>query len=148
MESGYSKLMVRVDSDTTRDFDRAKQMAVDASSISLITTDTTSGGATITTVSDETRAAILQAGRNALAEHGKTQGISFRVAPGASPVYRTDYDLGDTATFVNRRWGIQTDFLISEVTEIYENNHEEIELTIGDSVTTMLRRVKQIARER
>lgn len=48
--------------------------------------------------------------------------------------YLTDYDLGDIVTVRKESWGIEGEFRITEVTEIYESEVAEIELVVGSAL--------------
>ena len=57
--------------------------------------------------------------------------------------YEKDYDLGDFVTIQNREWGITRDARITEVKEIYESSGLQLEVTLGESRPTLIKKLKQ-----
>ena len=60
--------------------------------------------------------------------------------------FKKDYDLGDRVTCVNKRWGIKINVRITEVSETYQQNIEEIDITFGESLPALLTQIRQIAK--
>ena len=89
-------------------------------------------------------------GSQKLSEMAEVKTFEFQIIPNVSFIYKTDYDLGDTVTVVSRRWGIQMDAQITELKEIYELGNNNLEVTVGTSIPTLLtifkRATKQIVR--
>lgn len=57
--------------------------------------------------------------------------------------YEQDYDLGDIVTVINKKWGIQLNTRIIEITEIYERDKGlRIEPVFGNTVPTLAKRIK------
>lgn len=69
----------------------------------------------------------------------KTESISFssHIDTHANLIYKTDFDLGDRVTCVNKRWGIRIDSRITEITESFESGKEELEVTFGTSIPSL-----------
>lgn len=57
--------------------------------------------------------------------------------------YQQNWDLGDRATFVSKRWGLQLDTRITGVKEIYESSGLSLEVTFGNEIPTILDKIKK-----
>lgn len=91
--------------------------------------------------------ALLSArGAEELEQYAETLSFGSKVNAFANLIYRTDYDLGDRVTCVNKRWGIRIDVRITEITETYQNNVEEIDITFGESLPALLTQIRQITK--
>ena len=93
---------------------------------------------------------LITQGSQKLAEMAEVKTFEFQIIPNISFTYKIDYDLGDTVTVVSRRWGIQMDAQITELKEIYELGKNDLEVTVGTSIPTLLtifkKATKQIVR--
>lgn len=91
--------------------------------------------------------ALLSArGAEKLEQHAETLSFGSKVNTFANLIYRTDYDLGDRVTCVNKRWGIRIDVRITKIAETYQNNVEEIDITFGESLPALLTQIRQITK--
>lgn len=91
--------------------------------------------------------ALLSArGAEELEQYAETLSFGSKINTFANLIYRTDYDLGDRVTCVNKRWGIRIDVRITEIAETYQNNVEEIDITFGESLPTLLTQIRQITK--
>lgn len=91
--------------------------------------------------------ALLSArGAEELEQYAETLSFGSKVDTFANLIYRTDYDLGDRVTCVNKRWGIRIDVRITEIAETYQNNVEEIDITFGESLPALLTQIRQITK--
>lgn len=91
--------------------------------------------------------ALLSArGAEELEQYAETLSFGSKVNTFANLIYRTDYDLGDRVTCVNKRWGIRVDVRITEIAETYQNNVEEIDITFGESLPALLTQIRQITK--
>ena len=91
--------------------------------------------------------ALLSArGAEELEQYAETLSFGSKVNTFANLIYRTDYDLGDRVTCVNKRWGIRIDVRITEIAETYLNNVEEIDITFGESLPALLTQIRQITK--
>ena len=80
------------------------------------------------TLTDAEYLALLSArGAEELEQYAETLSFGSKINTFANLIYRTDYDLGDRVTCVNKRWGIRIDVRITEIAETYQNNVEEID---------------------
>lgn len=91
--------------------------------------------------------ALLSArGAEELEQYAETLSFGSKINTFANLIYRTDYDLGDRVTCVNKRWGIRIDVRITEIAETYQNNVEEIDITFGESLPALLTQIRQITK--
>lgn len=99
------------------------------------------------TLTDTEYLALLSArGAEELEQYAETLSFGSKINTFANLIYRTDYDLGDRVTCVNKRWGIRIDVRITEIAETYQNNVEEIDITFGESLPTLLTQIRQITK--
>lgn len=91
--------------------------------------------------------ALLSArGAEELEQYAETLSFGSKINTFANLIYRTDYDLGDRVTCVNKRWGIRIDVRITEIAETYETSGEEIDITFGESLPALLTQIRQITK--
>ena len=91
--------------------------------------------------------ALLSArGAEELEQYAETLSFGSKINTFANLIYRTDYDLGDRVTCVNKRWGIRIDVRITEIAETYQNNVEEIDIAFGESLPALLTQIRQITK--
>ena len=99
------------------------------------------------TLTDTEYLALLSArGAEELEQYEETLSFGSKINTFANLIYRTDYDLGDRVTCVNKRWGIRIDVRITEIAETYQNNVEEIDITFGESLPALLTQIRQITK--
>lgn len=99
------------------------------------------------TLTDAEYLALLSArGAEELEQYAETLSFGSKINTFANLNYRTDYDLGDRVTCVNKRWGIRIDVRITEIAETYQNNVEEIDITFGESLPALLTQIRQITK--
>lgn len=99
------------------------------------------------TLTDTEYLALLSArGAEELEQYAETLSFGSKINTSANLIYRTDYDLGDRVTCVNKRWGIRIDVRITEIAETYQNNVEEIDITFGESLPALLTQIRQITK--
>lgn len=99
------------------------------------------------TLTDAEYLALLSArGAEELEQYAEILSFGSKINTFANLIYRTDYDLGDRVTCVNKRWGIRIDVRITEIAETYQNNVEEIDITFGKSLPALLTQIRQITK--
>lgn len=102
------------------------------------------GGKTVTLTEAQFLSAIKKEGKQALAQNKKTLAFDSDIATNVWPKYRTDYDLGDKVTIVNRNWNVRTDTRITEIEETYEAGGMQLRLTFGDSIPSLYKSLKNM----
>lgn len=100
----------------------------------------------ITRTDAEYLACLRERGFSELEQYAETLNFASRINPNANLEYRRDFDLGDRVTCLNRRWGIKINVRVTEVTETYQKNGKEIEVTFGESLPTLIARIRQASK--
>lgn len=57
--------------------------------------------------------------------------------------YKEDFDLGDIVTVIDKTWGVKIDARITEVEEVYNENTLDIYITFGNSILTLIEKIKR-----
>ena len=57
--------------------------------------------------------------------------------------YRTDYDIGDFVTVVDKKWKIKMDTQITEIEETYEETGQSINIIFGNSIIDIIEKIKR-----
>ena len=91
---------------------------------------------------------LARQGQKILDEYDENMSFHGRLNTRGRYRYRRDFDVGDRVTCLDSRWGIKRNVRITEATQTFQQNGEELELTFGESMPTLLNRIKQIARGR
>lgn len=71
----------------------------------------------------------------------KTFALDSQILKRAPFIYLVDWDIGDKVTVKNTKWGVETDRIITEVQEVYENGQFNIFVTFGDSPTDIINQI-------
>lgn len=87
---------------------------------------------------------LIEEGNRGLEELKKIKTFESQVLDFGSFVYGEDWDLGDIVTVQNRKWNVTMDSRIVEIKEIYETSGMQVEFTFGDSVPTIIDKIKKI----
>lgn len=84
---------------------------------------------------DDDSATEEQKAAEALADAKINESFSVEADPHGNLIYKVDYDLGDLVTVASKRWGLQVDTRITEITENYKADGFELEITFGEKET-------------
>lgn len=79
-----------------------------------------------------------------LESYGKTINFVSTINSNSNLKFKRDFDLGDRITCKEEKWRIQIDARITEVTETYQKGAEEIEATFGDSLPTLVDKIRKV----
>jgi Siphovirus ReqiPepy6 Gp37-like protein len=82
-------------------------------------------------------------GQQKLQEMQKVLSFESEILTYGPFVYEKDWDLGDIVTVQDNKWGISLDTPITEVKEIYEPSGFRLEATFGNTVPTLIERIKK-----
>lgn len=82
-------------------------------------------------------------GKLKLAEMARLQSFESEIVPYSNFKYKEDWDLGDIVTIQNKKWNITLDSRITEVTEIYEQDGFRLDVNFGNTVPTLIEKIKQ-----
>lgn len=99
------------------------------------------------TLSDtEYQAVLIQRGNEKLSEYTEIKTFESKVNTQGNNVYKVDYDLGDIITIADKKWGIKLDARITEIEEVYEGGKVEINPTFGNSIPTIIDKMKRMVK--
>lgn len=87
--------------------------------------------------------ALRQRGAEKLAEYLPVQKADAAVRAGANLAYKTDFDLGDRCTYLDRRSQIVVEQRITGITEVHENNQKSVSLLFGEDNKTVRQLLKR-----
>ena len=57
--------------------------------------------------------------------------------------YKRDFTIGDIVTSIEKRWGIKIDARITKVNQTSQNGQDTLEVTFGESLPTLIEKIKQ-----
>ena len=83
-------------------------------------------------------------GETELEGYGKNINFVSTINATSNLKFKVDFDLGDRITCKEEKWGIQIDARITEVKEIYQKGTEEIEATFGESLPTLVDKIRKV----
>ena len=108
-------------------------------------TQTYTEGETEHTMTDEQYIEMLkQRGAQELENYAETLNFSSNIDTFGNLKYREDYDIGDRVTCINKNWKIKINVRITEVTEVYQQGEENLEITFGESLPALLDKIRQV----
>lgn len=81
-------------------------------------------------------------GQQKLLEMARLQSFESEILTKGTFEYKKDWDLGDMVTVVNPKWGITMETRIVEAKEIYESSGFKLEATFGDTIPTLMDKIK------
>ena len=82
-------------------------------------------------------------GKEKLAEYYDSKTFDSIINSNSNLIYKQDYDLGDVVTFFDRKWGITMDTRITEISETYNKQGMNINITFGNDVPTLIDIIKR-----
>ena len=136
-KEGQERIVVEVGAATGNERD---EFFLSASDI----TQTYMDGETEVTMPLETYVEMLrQRGVEELQSRVETLSFSSKVNVYSNLKYKTDFDIGDRVTCVDKRWGIRINVIITEITESYQKNRNDIDVTFGESLPTLFDKIKK-----
>lgn len=92
-------------------------------------------------IEDETE--LPERGQQKLNEMQQIRSFESEILTNGPFIYGVDWDLGDIVTVQNKKWGLTLDSRITEVKEIYEASGFKIEVTFGNTVPTLIDKLKK-----
>lgn len=97
------------------------------------------------TLTDAEYLALLAAfGASELERYTEVLSFSSKINARGNLKYKEDYDVGDRVTCVDKRWGIKINARITEITETYQKNLEEIDITFGESLPALIDKIRRL----
>ena len=92
----------------------------------------------------EYKEVLATRGNNALAECKEIKAFESTINSNGNNEYKVDYDLGDSITIADKKWGLTINTTITEVQEVYENGYVSIIPTFGNNVPTIIDKLRKV----
>lgn len=89
---------------------------------------------------------LINRGESRLAESKKVETFDSKINLNSNLTYKVDFDLGDKVACVSKAWGVTIDTRITEIEEIYESTGKQVNVTFGDSMPTLIDKLKEVVR--
>ncbi len=89
---------------------------------------------------------LADKGVSELMQYKETLGFESKVNTHGNLAYREDFDLGDRVTCIDKRWGVKINVRITEISEIYQQNGVDLDITFGESMPTLLEQIRQMVK--
>ena len=89
---------------------------------------------------------LIGKGNETLAETKEIQTFDSKINLNSNLKYQVDFDLGDIITIVSKKWNITLDSRITEIEETYEESGQQINITFGNSLPTLIDKLKRAVR--
>ncbi len=86
---------------------------------------------------------LLQRGKEKLEECKEVQTFDSKINILGNNKYKIDFDLGDVVTLIDKKWGLRLDTRITEVEEVYEQQGLSINVVFGNTIPTIVDKIKQ-----
>lgn len=86
---------------------------------------------------------LIERGNQYLAQHAEIYTLDSKINTNANLKYRTDYDIGDFVTVVDKKWKIKMDTQITEIEETYEETGQSINIVFGNSIIDIIEKIKR-----
>lgn len=114
----------------------------DASDISRTYED---GSGNSQTIALTTYLALLRTrGSTELQEYGQSINFVSAINVLSNLKFKDDFNIGDRITCIEKNWGIKLDARITAVQETYQKGKETIEATFGESLPTLVEKIRKV----
>lgn len=87
---------------------------------------------------------LRERGVSELGQYAETLNFSSKVNVHGNLEYKTDFDIGDRVTCVDKRWGIKINVRITEMTETFQQNSTDVDVTFGESLPTLFEKINKM----
>lgn len=89
---------------------------------------------------------LCQRGNKDLEQYAETLNFFSKINAYSNLEYKTDFDIGDVVTCIDKRWGIRINVRITEISESYQQSKNEIDVTFGESLPTLFDKINKLKR--
>ena len=79
-----------------------------------------------------------------LDDYGETINFESTINTSKNLQYKTDFNVGDRVTTIEKNWGIRIDARITKISETWQDGKHTLEVTFGDSLPTLLDKIKKV----
>ena len=86
---------------------------------------------------------LIEKGNETLATTKEILTFDSKINPNSNLKYKTDFDLGDVVTCVSKQWNLVINASITEIEEIYEADGPSINITFGNNIPTLIKKIKR-----
>lgn len=117
------------------------EVFIDASDISR---SYESGGTSVPIPLNTYLAMLRTRGATELGNYGERMNFVSTINTASNLRFKEDFNLGDRITCLERSWGLRIDARITEVQEVYQKGREEIQATFGESLPTLVEKIKRV----
>ena len=117
------------------------EVFIDASDISR---SYESGGTSVPIPLNTYLAMLRTRGATELENYGERMNFVSTINTASNLRFKEDFNLGDRITCLERSWGLRIDARITEVQEVYQKGQEEIQATFGESLPTLVEKIKRV----
>lgn len=95
---------------------------------------------------EQYREMLVDRGKSKLAETKEIKTFESKINLNSNLKYKEDFDLGNIVTCTSKRWNVTVDTRITEVEEVYEESGFDVNITFGNSIPTLIDKIKQVVR--
>lgn len=81
-----------------------------------------------------------------LESYGECVSFVSTISTSKNLQYKKDFTVGDIVTSIEKRWGIKIDARITKINQTSQNGQETLEVTFGESLPTLIEKIKQKVR--
>lgn len=92
---------------------------------------------------DEYEKLLINRGKERLSNFKEINTFESTINTSSNNKYTEDFDLGDIVSIVDKTWGLKVDSRITEVEEFYSEGYTEISITFGNSILTLIDKIKR-----
>lgn len=118
------------------------ELYIDLSSISWDTQD--SAGTTQRISYNKYMELMTTEANTQLDDYGETINFESTINTSKNLQYKTDFNVGDRVTTIEKNWGIRIDARITKISETWQDGKHTLEVTFGDSLPTLLDKIKKV----
>ncbi len=86
---------------------------------------------------------LIEKGNEALAATKEILTFDSTINNNSNLQYKKDFDLGDIVTCTSKKWNLVLNTRITEIEEVYEEKGQSVNITFGNSVPTLIDKIKQ-----
>ena len=86
---------------------------------------------------------LRQRGIEKLKEATDTETFEATINTNGNNVYKTDYDLGDKVTILDKKIGVILNTMITKIEETYESGKVTITPTFGNKIPSLLDKIRR-----
>lgn len=87
---------------------------------------------------------LKERGTKELEQYAETLNFSSKINAFSNLTYKQDFDIGDRVTCLDKRWGIKINVRITEITETYQQNKNDVDVTFGESLPTLFDKLNKM----